>query len=180
MQGFHFLFLSSLPHGADSSVASVESFRSFSWYFSTRKTRGMPPSFPWLCSLRGACCMPWGRGPPQPPTLGFSHLIPPQHPSVWCGMVGDAFLAGQQVPVPKHSGWCPFPLSCSGLLHPVGLGLILARGGWWWCSFGCWQTGICRELLSSSEQFAAIWSRWQSSLLGTAGHPSPSATLGES
>lgn len=54
-----FPFLSSPPcHCADSSVASVESFRSPSWYFSTRKTRGLLPSSPrrWRLAVMVAVC----------------------------------------------------------------------------------------------------------------------------
>ena len=54
-----FPFLSSPPcHCADSSVASVESFRSPSWYFSTRKTRGLLPSSPrrWWLAVTVAVC----------------------------------------------------------------------------------------------------------------------------
>lgn len=54
-----FPFLSSPPcHCADSSVASVESFRSPSWYFSTRKMRGLLPSSPrrWRLAVTVAVC----------------------------------------------------------------------------------------------------------------------------
>lgn len=177
-------FLSSPRHSADSSVASVESFRSPSWYFSTRKTRGMLPSPPrlWQPVVTAAVC-PGDTAPLQPP-----HAEVPSPPLttgpfclVWAG--SDALVAGQLSPMPKCWHQCPFRLSCPPLLRAfastLGLGLILGEIFFLAVCAACKQefAGSCCHHPSDLQQPGA---RNNPLCLGTAGDPSPSANLGQS
>lgn len=175
-------FLSSPRHSADSSVASVESFRSPSWYFSTRKTRGMLPSPPrlWQPVVTAAVC-PGDTAPLQPP-----HAEVPSPPLttgplclVWAG--SDALVAGQLSPMPKCWYQCPFCLCCPPLLRafasPLGLGLIL--GGIFFWQFVLLASRNLRgavviiRAICSSPEHVIILSAWE--LQGT---PAPLQTWG--
>lgn len=151
-------FLSSPRRCADSSVASVESFRSPSWYFSTHKTRGLLPSPPrlWLPAVMAAVC-PRDTAPLQPPPRRRS-LTPSDHRTRLSGMGWQqCSRCGTTSPDAQMLPLVHFPSELPALLRAfasaLGLGLIF--GGFSFGNLCCWQAGICRELLSSSKQFAA-------------------------
>lgn len=120
-QGVWVPFLFS-PHHADSSVASVESFRSPSWYFSTHKSRGMmlpsPPQL-WQPAVMAAVG-PRDMDPPTPHPGEIPSPVPTAGP-VW---LSDALAAGQAGPdAPKMLPPVPCPPELS--LPHWGLGWFL-------------------------------------------------------